>query len=402
MLPAYKPLTVSEFIELINTTFSEFDEIKVIGEVSEFKIRQNKWVFFNLKDDKSVIECFIPLYYLTIALTNGMMVEVAGLPNIYPKSGRFRLKVYTIKPYGEGSILKSFLLLKDKLEKEGLFAAARKRKLIDFPERLGLITSRDSAGYKDFLKIINERMGGLKLYLINVQVQGDRAPHQIIEALKHYSDKNYIYNLDALVLIRGGGSMEDLAIFNNEALARAIFASKIPVVTGIGHEQDITIADLVADLRASTPSNAAQLIIRERSDLLREVEYYEKNISSKLIKHVGDVTETINFFNNLASHFIKDQRSKINNLLLTLTEKIKYLIAGAKSDLKSQISFLKNFNPYAILKRGYSIVYDRNQKPVKSITQLELNQTIKTLLSDGTIESKVKKLFSNKQTLFDL
>lgn len=402
MLPAYKPLTVSEFIELINTTFSEFDEIKVIGEVSEFKIRQNKWVFFNLKDDKSVIECFIPLYYLTIALTNGMMVEVAGLPNIYPKSGRFRLKVYTIKPYGEGSILKSFLLLKDKLEKEGLFAAARKRKLIDFPERLGLITSRDSAGYKDFLKIINERMGGLKLYLINVQVQGDRAPHQIIEALKHYSDKNYIYNLDALVLIRGGGSMEDLAIFNNEALARAIFASKIPVVTGIGHEQDITIADLVADLRASTPSNAAQLIIRERSDLLREVEYYEKNISSKLIKHVGDVTETINFFNNLASHFIKDQRSKINNLLLTLTEKIKYLIAGAKSDLKSQISFLKNFNPYAILKRGYSIVYDRNQKPVKSITQLELNQTIKTLLSDGAIESKVKKLFSNKQTLFDL
>lgn len=402
MVPLQKPLTVTEFIELINTTLYTFDEIKVIGEISEFKISQNKWVFFNLKDENSLIECFIPIYYLTVEINNGMMVEVSGLPNIYPKSGRFRLKIYTIKPYGEGAILKSFLLLKEKLEKEGLFDTSRKRKIIDFPERLGLITSRDSAGYRDFIKILNERIGGLKLYLINVQVQGDEAPFQIIDALKHYSENNNIYNLDAIILLRGGGSMEDLSIFNNEALARAIFASKIPVITGIGHEKDITIADLVADLRASTPSNAAQLIIREKSEILREIEYYERNMSLRLRNIIGAILETINIFQNRASHFIKDQKFKIHNLVATINEKMNYLIAKIESEVKSQITFLENFNPYAILKKGYSIVYDSNQKPVKSIKQLQLNQTIKTLLNDGHLESKIKKISPTKQTLFDL
>lgn len=420
-----KPLTVKEFVELINKNLEIFEDIKIVGEVSGFKVSHNKWVFFSLKDEEALVECFLPIYYLNIEITDGMKVEVVGSPNLYNKSGRFRIKVKNIKPYGEGSILKAFLLLKEKLEKEGLFDIARKRKIIAFPEKIGVITSRDSAGFKDFIKILKGRCGGLKLFLINVFVQGDEAANQIINALNYFSESKDLYNLDAVVLIRGGGSLEDLFVFNDERMARAIFASKIPIVSAIGHEKDETIADLVADVRASTPSNGAEILVRQRQDVLNEVNHFEYTIYHKVKFILNEKISLVSNFYSLSSHFIKDQKylflnnlnmlgEKFNNFcdkILLLKEEIKNLennliglienkVTILKNDISSNTALLNSFSPYGVLKRGYSIVLNNSKKIIKSVNNLKIDESLEILLNDGSFESKVKKIFPKSKTLF--
>ena len=317
----------TDFLAVLNQTLEyAYSSVTLVGEVSEFKVNQGKWVFFNIKDEESSVPCFMTLWSLSVPIEDGMKVVVRGTPKV-TKWGKFSFTVSKIAPVGEGSLKKAFEMLKEKLKKEGLFDVSRKRALPPDLEKIGVISSTQAAGYADFIKIVNARWGGLKIFTAHTQVQGLDAPEQIIRALKYFNERT---NVQVIALIRGGGSKDDLACFNDEALARAVAASKIPVITGIGHEVDESLCDLVADVRASTPSNVAELLTRDRKS--------EK------------ISEKINF----------------------ILDKIRSEIRMVLNDLAQKKRILQVLNPENVLRQGYAIISGSlKPKSVVKITTLE-------------------------------
>ncbi len=265
--------TVSQAIAVFNQILeTATPNIIVTGEVANYKVNQGKWVFFDLKDETGILSCFMPVWQLRVAIQDGMKVKARARPNV-TKWGRFSLTVLAIQPIGEGSIKKSFELLKAKLSKEGLFDQSRKRPLPTLPRHIGVISSVDAAGYKDFIKIITARMGGMTIDVISTQVQGAVAADQIIAAVRQFNELSD--PPEVLAILRGGGSRDDLAVFDDEKLARTVAASRIPTITGVGHEIDTTLIDLVADKRASTPSNAAEILVPDRRELIHQAGWYD-------------------------------------------------------------------------------------------------------------------------------
>ena len=220
---------------------------------------------FTLKDKESNVRCFMTVWDLKAEIEDGMMVKVSGRPTLTQKWG-FSFNLKSVQPAGEGALRRAFVLLQKKLTAEGVFSIERKRSLPRFPQHIALITSREAAAYSDFIKVLNARVGGLKISFIHTQVQGEKAPQQIIEALE--AANTGLTDLDVIVLARGGGSLEDLQAFNDEMVVRAVAASRTPTIVGVGHERDVTLAELAADVRASTPSNAAELLVQSREIMM--------------------------------------------------------------------------------------------------------------------------------------
>ena len=280
--------SVSDFIAYLNQTLEyAYTGCVVEGEVSEMKTSQGKWVFFSLKDEGGSIDCFIPIWQLRVPIEDGMKIIVRGTPKL-TNWGKFSFTVQAIQPVGQGNIKKSFELLKKKLEKEGLFAPEKKRPLPHNLTKIGIISSTQAAGYADFIKIINERWGGLELQVCHTQVQGLIAPDQIIRAINYLNERSEV---EIIAIIRGGGSADDLACFNDEKLVRAIAASKIPIITGIGHEVDESLSDLAADIVASTPSNAAQILTKDKKTEI-------KNLHDNITRIYTQISSRIDLLNN--------------------------------------------------------------------------------------------------------
>lgn len=330
--------TPTEFIALCNQSLEyAYSNITLEGEVASFKINQGKWVFFDIKDEESSIGCFMTLYQMRLPLEDGMKVRLRGTPKL-TKWGKFSFTVQQVVPVGEGSLKKSYELLKAKLTKEGLFAPEKKRPLPEPITKIGVISSTQAAGYADFIKIINERWGGLKIIVAHTQVQGLQAPDQIIRALDYLNEQNTV---DVIAIIRGGGSTDDLSAFNDEQLVRAIARSKIPVITGIGHEVDESLSDLAADVRASTPSNAAQMLTPDRRA--------EINIINGKIFAIG----------SLLSSKISAAESEVGLTLTKAQQSIHLKISAAISDIEGKIKLLSRLNPENILAAGYALVTGR-------------------------------------------
>jgi exodeoxyribonuclease VII large subunit len=327
--------SVSEFIAYCNQTLEyAYTGCTVEGEVSEMKTSQGKWVFFSLKDDEGSIDCFIPIWQLRVPIEDGMKVVVRGTPKL-TNWGKFSFTVQAIQPVGQGNIKKSFELLKKKLEKEGLFNPAKKRPLPRDLSKIGVISSTQAAGYADFIKIVNERWGGLELQVCHTQVQGLVAPDQIIRALNYLNERAEV---EVIAIIRGGGSADDLACFNDEKLVRAIAASKIPVITGIGHEIDESLSDLAADVVASTPSNAAQMLTHDKKAEI-------KNLHDNISRIYTQISSRIDLLSN-------DARMKT----LSIASKIYSDIESKLSATINLEKVLEGLNPDNILKNGYAIV----------------------------------------------
>ncbi len=409
-----KPLSVSEFIELANASLSQIDAF-IEGEISQFNISHSKWAFFSLKDQEAVVECFMPVFEMKVAVEVGMKVVIYGVPGVHKRSGRFRIRVYKIEPSGEGALKRAFELTKAKLQAHGLFAKERKRPLPEFPENIGLITSKESAAYSDFIKVLRHRQGGLKIYLAHVHVQGIEAIDEIVGAFQYFNENASNLNLDVVVLIRGGGSLEDLQAFNSEEVAFAIFGSRVPVLVGVGHERDETLADYTADVRASTPSNAAEILVRSRE----EIEFEIQNIENKIQNYFEEIIKEKNFliekFFLQSTHFVKDKKTAlegISNLLSTrflnfneffLKLKIDFkkdveyfnkvfgaMMSKIKDDLNYEERLLESFNPLKILNRGYAIVKDKKtNKILKSVKDVKKDQLLNLTMKDGSIESSV-------------
>lgn len=334
-------LSPTEFVAYVNQTLEyAYSSVTMVGEVSEFKVNQGKWVFFNIKDEETSVPCFMTLWGLSQPLEDGMKVVVRGVPKI-TKWGKFSFTVSKVAPIGEGSLKKAFEILKKKLAGEGLFDPARKRSLPEDLPKIGVISSIQAAGYADFIKIINARWGGMKVLTAHTQVQGLDAPEQIIRALKYFNEKT---DVSAIVIIRGGGSKDDLSCFNDEALVRAVAASKIPVVCGIGHEVDESLCDLVCDVRASTPSNAAELLTRDR------------------------------------------KTEKLTEKIRMIRQRIDFEIRNFESLISQKKQILEVMNPEKILKQGYAIL--SGEKIVGSV--------VKITTFEDEIEAEIKKIKERK------
>lgn len=263
-----------------------------------------------------------------------MKIVVRATPKLTPW-GKFSLTVHSLQPVGEGSLKKSFEILKQKLSKEGLFNPAKKRPLPSPIRKIGVISSTQAAGYADFCKILNERWGGLEVMTAHVQVQGLVAPEQIIKALKYFNEHS---DVDVIALIRGGGSADDLAAFNDEELVRTIAASKTPVITGIGHEVDQSLSDLAADIEASTPSNVAQILTPDKRAVKREIR--------RLITQAGDQT----------LRQIDDLQTNIKRDISTLFDPFLRHLDQYRQRLVSFRQILSAVNPDNILKNGYALL----------------------------------------------
>lgn len=344
MIGAVPAFTVSQAIAVFNQILdTATPTIVVTGEVANFKVNQGKWVFFDLKDDTGILNCFMALSNLRIAIEDGMKVSVQARPNL-TKWGKFSLTIRTVKPVGEGSIKKSFELLKKKLAAEGLFDEARKRPLPWLPQHIGVISSVDAAGYRDFIKIISSRMGGLTIDVISTQVQGAAAADQIIAAIRQFNEM--ANPPEVLAILRGGGSRDDLAVFDDEKLVRAVAASRIPTITGVGHEIDITLIDLVTDKRASTPSNAAELLVPDRRELLA-------GTNDKLSQMVLALSRQLDrHYNDLMTRTMQLQQS------------MERVLADSVQRAKSLSQTLAAYDPKAVLKRGYAIVWNEQRRVV--------------------------------------
>lgn len=364
-------VTVSEFVALINQTFEfAYPNIDVVGELANLRVSKNKWVYFDLKDDNSTVKFFGTVYNLPGPLEDGMMLRVRGAPRLHNLYG-FSVNVIKIQPSGEGSIKKAAELLKLQLVKEGLFDPARKRSLIYPPTKIGLITSAQSAAYADFVKILSERWKGLSIELIDVQVQGVVAPDQIAAAIEQFNSEAKVN--DVLVIIRGGGSAEDLAAFNTEIVTRAVAASRIPTLVAIGHEIDISLAELAADRRASTPSNAAEILVPSKTEVLQ----YLRSASKRLSLH-GDAA-------------LQEARYQIESMAGDFTSIAMNTIEVAKHKNQTAKKLLQALSPESVLARGYAIV-SSNGNALTSVSQLQADDIVNVRLSKGSFTSTVKSI----------
>ena len=347
-------LQVSDFIAIVNQTMEyAFPVVEIEGEVASFKINQGKFVFFDLKDAGGSVGCFMMLFQLRVPIEDGMKVIVTATPKL-TQWGKFSVTVRAIRPSGEGSIKKSFELLRAKLDKEGLFVPERKRTLPAIPQHIGIISSKQAAGYADFMKILDDRWGGMKIEVAQVAVQGTDAPDQIIRALDYFNTQEDLPEM--IVIIRGGGSADDLAAFNDEQLVRAVAASRVPTVTGIGHEVDTSLADLAADVRAATPSNAAQLIVPDRREVIR----------SAYMKVDG-------FFPRVLD-MIAQKKRDIEGVVVQAGEVALQQLEKRYDHVEQLRRLLGELDPQRVLERGYALV--RGELKVGGVIDIETASAI--------------------------
>ena len=357
--------TPTELIAVVNQTLEyAYSSVTIVGEVASFKVNQNKWVFFDVKDEESSVNCFMTLFQLRQPLEDGMKVIVRGVPKL-TKWGKFSFTVTAVQPVGEGSLKKAFELLKKKLANEGLFDEEKKRVLPKYISRLGVISSTQAAGYADFIKILNARWGGIKVQVAHTQVQGLDAPDQIIKALDYFNERGEV---EVIAILRGGGSADDLACFNDEKLVRAVAGSKIPVITGIGHEVDESLCDLAADVRASTPSNAAEMLTPDRENVL-----YGINM-------------IVNRFGTIAMNRAIEEKKKLGEVLDQISNIIKIKIVESRKVLSHEIKLLEAMNPEKVLRQGYAILKGK----------ISPGSIVKITTFDKDINAEIKEVYDRK------
>jgi exodeoxyribonuclease VII large subunit len=367
---------VSELIAVMNQTLEyAYPSVAVEGEVASFKVSKGKYVFFDLKDEEGVVNCFMMVYQLRHPIEDGMHIRVVAQPRLTPW-GKFSLTVREIMPVGEGNIKRSFELLKAKLQKEGLFDEARKRRLPYAPHRIGLIASVESAGYVDFLKILDARWGGVEIEVADVQVQGVGAAEQIVRAIEHFNQMAELP--DALIIVRGGGSAEDLAVFNDEMLVRAVATSRVCTLVGVGHEVDTSLADLAADVRAATPSNAAQILVPDRKAIIAEINQRERRLYERI------VTRFVNL------------RRLIDDAPQLMVARIDAAVVEHTRRLHHAQRLLKQLDPKVVLQRGYALVRDQNGALLKQVNDVKKGDTLAITLAHAILKAEVTHVDSKK------
>lgn len=363
------------------------NNVWVRGEISNYKHHSSGHMYFTLKDEASQIRCIIFRgdAQVKFKLMDGLKIIARGSIGVYERRGDYQLYISEVQPDGIGALHIAFEQLKERLKKEGLFDEKHKKPIPPLPQKIGVVTSPTGAAIRDILQVILRRFSNLHIVIAPVHVQGERAASEIENAIRLMNEMDF----DLLIVARGGGSLEELWAFNEEVVARAIYASKVPIISGVGHETDFTIADFVADKRAPTPSAAAEIAVPDKKELTRyigsvENRFYQE-ISSEVKshrKHLKRVCSSIVF--RQPKNIIDQHKQHIDDLTKNLKQITSHLITSNKKDLDAFVGKLDVLSPLAILSRGYSISLKLpGEKVVKNISDIDISDKLKVLLSDG-------------------
>jgi len=396
--------TVQEITRHIRQRLDEdevLNDIYVKGELSNLTQPTSGHLYFTLKDEFSELRCVMfreKSIGLRFTPEDGMSVIVRGHISVYEKRGNYQLYVDEIQEEGIGALYRAFEQLKKRLKEEGLFDIAYKKPIPSFPRRIGIITSPTGAAVRDMLNITKRRFPHVHILLAPVAVQGEEAPWQIVNAIRLMNRVNAeLMKIDVLVVGRGGGSIEELWAFNEETVAREIFSSEIPVISAVGHETDFTIADFVADRRAATPSEAAELVVPDNREIVRNLSSLELRMRQNVFKAVEFQRRKLesmekNILFRKPTERINQYRQAIDEIKRNMLAEISHLVALHKKSLQAITGKLDALSPLAILERGYSICSRLPEgKVIRSVEDFSVGDALKILFSDGEAVSEVKE-----------
>ena len=372
-------------------------DVCVRGELSNYKIYPSGHHYFTLKDSESSLRCVMfksSASRLRFRPESGMGVTAFGRVSVYPRDGAYQLYCNALMPEGTGDLQVAFEQLKARLSAEGLFDPAHKKPLPQFPERIAIITSSAGAAVHDMIRILSHRWPMTKVLLLPVRVQGTEAPAEIAGAIRY---ANEFKVADLIITGRGGGSIEDLWAFNDERVARAIYASKIPVISAVGHEPDVTISDYVADRRASTPSNAAEIAVPDKNEMLDVLRGYDIRSAQAMTKLLDRLKERLS---NLESKrvlsdpsvYIDNRRIELDHGRDRLISAQERLLSGKKQSYVRLAASLDAMSPLRVLSRGYAIASKPDGEPVRSVKGLEAGEQISLRLADGSADCLVQSV----------
>lgn len=392
-----RPLEVSELNSYIKKLIADepiLGNVMVKGEVSNFKIHSSGNVYLSLKDKDSKVNCIILRrnFAQDMVIKDGTKIIASGSVRVYERDGAYQLYINSVEVEGMGNLYYQYLQMKERLEKEGLFSPMHKKKIPRFPKVIGVITSPTGAVIRDIINVVSRRYPRVEIKLFPVLVQGERSEESLIRALDFFNRRD---DIDTIIIGRGGGSLEELWSFNSEALARKIFDSKIPIISAVGHETDYTICDFVADLRAPTPSSAAELATPDLKDLLASqdilVKRMSRAVSNKIEIERQKVSRSIEKTHTIVQ---KDMIDMSYVRLDRIQERMAASIDRRMVDYKNKLSLIGvsmgNLNPFSVMDRGYSVV-ESSGGLVQKTTDVELGENIDILLSDGSLRCQVKE-----------
>ncbi len=380
---ALKPITVTQlnhYISRVLTTDPLLGNLTVTGEISNLKYHSSGHLYFSISDENSKINCFFPAQYargLHYELGDGLAVIIHGYLNVYKKGGTYTLFIRSIEIAGEGNLAMAFQMLKEKLDAEGLFDPAHKKTIPRFPRRIGIVTSNTGAAVRDIIRIIESRTSLTDMIVFPVLVQGSEAAADIaatIDMINRDFD-----DIDTLIVGRGGGSMEDLWAFNEEIVARAIYRSRIPVISAVGHEIDFTIADFVADRRAETPTAAAEMAVPDIRELMQRAESWQNSLMADLKKKVS----------------YADLRAE--KMFAEMRHVLQGRVNAYRHELESCRLLLDENHPYRVLRKGYAVLEDAAGRNLASIGDLRDGQSYRLKLKDGSATFRVTELAVTKE-----
>lgn len=393
----YNPITVSQLNKYVKEKFEEdeyFANVLVEGEISNFKNHYTGHMYFTLKDEKSLIKSIMFKTYtghLDFEPQDGMKVIVLGSVSVFERDGTYQLYAKAMKQVGKiGDLRAEYEKLKENLEKEGLFAQEHKKKIPMLPKTIGVLTSNTGAVIRDIINVSTRRNPNVHIRLFPVPVQGEGAGKKIAEGIEFMNKHNLA---DVLIIARGGGSLEDLWPFNEEVVARAIYNSELPIISAVGHETDFTIADFVADLRAPTPSSAAELAVANIEDVTLKLKNYQNRYKQALLRKIQLMR--LHYEKCMNNKAFTGAQQRINEKYMLIDIKVKSIehsvtkiLQFKKSKAKELILKLDSLSPLKTLARGYGII-SKNGTIVKSVTQLSKDDEISIKMKDGETKAKV-------------
>ncbi len=390
-------ITVSDLNKYIKDKFSEdeyLDNILVKGEISNFKNHYTGHMYFTLKDDKSLIKCIMFKTYaqkINFMPKDGMKVFIFGGVSVFERDGIYQIYVKAMEEDGLGDLYTKFQELKERLEKQGLFDQEHKKSIPVMPKVIGVLTSQTGSVIRDIINVATRRNPNVRIRLLPVPVQGEGAAEKISDAIT-YMNENQL--ADVLILARGGGSLEDLWPFNEEIVAHSIYQSKIPIISAVGHETDFTIADFVADLRAPTPSAAAELAVIDNYEMRQKIITYQNRLRMSLLKKIEVMK--LRYEKVMASTIFKEPTRKIQDNYIQIDSFVKQLETSMKTIQERDkakylelVAKLDAYSPLKTLTRGYSII-QKDGKVIKSVEELKQKDKIQIQLTDGVKEAQIQ------------
>lgn len=386
----YSVSDVNKYIKALMDKDTLLNNISIRGEITNFKAHYTGHLYFTLKDDTSTIKCIMFKSFASLIKfkpSDGMKVVITGQVSVFERDGAYQIYCRTMTPEGLGELYLAYEQLKEKLNKEGLFDSAHKKKLPYLPNRVGVITSRTGAVVRDIINVTTRRYPNVNLLIYPAAVQGVNVAQTVIEGLDTF---NRLNNVDVIIIARGGGSFEDLFGFNDENLARKIFESKIPVVSAVGHETDFTICDFVSDLRAPTPSAAAELVYPQYSDIVQKISTDRNRIIIGIQNYIIRKREYVKRIKaakleKVPLDIINRYRMIIDSTIRKSENNIRLRIERYKSKCMQTISKLDALSPLKTLTRGYSVVENKERKVIKSVKDVKKDDKLNLTLVDGKI-----------------